>query len=194
MEHGHFINNMKKDVQKYLLNLARYTIARELEIDFEEPISPIEKILKEKRGVFVTLEIDGGLRGCIGNILPVYPLEEAVERNAVNAAFGDPRFTPLTRAEFVSVEIEISVLSVPEKLEYKSADDLLVKLKPLKDGVVIKKGGYEATYLPQVWEELRDKEMFLGSLCAKAGLAMDEWRKGDLEVSIYNVELFKEQM
>lgn len=187
---------MDKEIQKYLLRLARNSIATELELAEEKnerPKIPETEVLNEKRGVFVTLEIDGRLRGCIGNIMPVYRLEDAVKQNAFHAAFEDPRFQLLDVEEFKDVEIEISVLSVPKKLEYKNAGDLLEKLTPLQDGVVIKKGYYDATYLPQVWEDLNDKKQFLSSLCVKAGLPRDGWQNGDLEVLTYQAEVFKEE-
>ena len=182
---------MKKEIQDYLLAVARNAIAGELGQEELEVKRPEAEVLGEKRGVFVTLESDGRLRGCIGNIMPVYPLEEAVRKNAVSAAFGDPRFEPLSAEEFSDIEIEISVLTVPEKLEYKDADDLLEKLTVGEDGVVLRKGYYEATYLPQVWDEIKEKETFLGSLCMKAGMPVDEWKKGELEILTYRVELLK---
>ncbi|OGJ42647.1 hypothetical protein A3B60_02765 [Candidatus Peregrinibacteria bacterium RIFCSPLOWO2_01_FULL_39_12] len=183
---------MEKKVGDYLLGLAKATIAEALGVKGKFPEKPAGAgVLSEKRGVFVTLEIFGQLRGCIGNILPVYPLEEAVRRNALNAAFDDPRFMPLAREEFKDVEIEISVLTVPKKLEYSSSKVLLERLQPLKDGVIFKKGYCEATYLPQVWEDLRGKEMFLSSLCTKAGMRSDEWRNGGVEVFTYQAEVFK---
>jgi len=184
---------MKKELKNYLLSVARKAIADELEISFGEPVEPDghDAELTEKTGVFVTLEINGRLRGCIGNILPVYPLFEAVRKNAVNAAFEDPRFMPLEPEEFDDVEIEISVLSVPKKLSYKNSGDLLKKLRPGIDGVILKKGYYEATYLPQVWGDLHDKEEFLSSLCVKAGMDSGEWKKGGVTVSIYEVEAFR---
>lgn len=184
---------MDEKIKKYLLQVARNTIAGELGLKTEIIEEIDDPILNEKRGVFVTLEIEGQLRGCIGNIMPVYPLEKAVKQNAISAAFGDPRFSEVSREEFNEIEIEISVLTVPKKLEYKDAEDLLKKLKQMEDGVVLKKGYYEATYLPQVWEKVADKEDFLSSLCMKAGMNMNEWRKGDVEVLIYNVEMFKEE-
>lgn len=189
-----FINNfMEKKIKDYLLELAKATIAEALDVAGQAfPKKPVGAgILNEKRGVFVTLEISGQLRGCIGNISPVYPLEEAVRRNAFNAAFEDLRFTPLAVGEFSGVDIEISVLTVPKKLKYGSADDLLKKLQPLKDGVILKKGYYEATYLPQVWEDLRNKEAFLSSLCVKAGMKSDEWRSLGVEVFTYRAEVFQ---
>lgn len=188
---------MTKDFQKYLLQVARKSIADELgmrvaEIDAPGDLPADElQLLKEKRGVFVTLEIDGKLRGCIGNIMPVWPLLDAVKRNAFAAAFEDSRFDSLSRLEFENLEIEISILSLPGKLQYKDADDLIAKLVPMRDGVILKKGYYEATYLPQVWEQIKDKETFLGSLCVKAGLDFDEWKSGRLEISIYTVTAFK---
>lgn len=184
---------MNKSIQKYLLAVARNSIAEKLDLPQKVVKVPVsDGLLSKKRGVFVTLEIDGKLRGCIGNIMPVYPLLEAVKNNAKSAAFEDPRFMPLTASEFPHVEIEISVLTVPRELEYDGANDLLAKITPGKDGVVIKKSFYEATYLPQVWDDLKDKEDFLSSLCVKAGIDAGEWRKGDLGVELYQVEMFKE--
>lgn len=184
---------MENSIRKYLLQLARKMIAKKLGIDYECMDVPGDApVLSEKRGVFVTLEIESALRGCIGNIVPIYSLENGVRRNAINAAFEDPRFYPLTKEEFGSVKIEISVLTVPKKLEYKNADDLLEKLHPLQDGVILKKGDYEATYLPQVWIGVPDKEKFLGMLCSKAGMKSDEWKRGDVEVMTYQAEVFGE--
>lgn len=182
------------EIQKYLLETARNSIAEKLGLGTKDTIPPKHAaILKEKRGVFVSLHIDHQLRGCIGNIQPVYELEDGIKENARNAAFEDPRFEPLSKEEFDGIEIEISVLTVPKVLKYSDAEDLLRKLTPLKDGVIIRKGPYCATYLPQVWEQVPDKEMFLSSLCQKAGLEFDEWKDGLLEVSTYQAEVFKEE-
>lgn len=147
--------------------------------------------LKEKRGTFVTLHTkDGQLRGCIGHIEPVQEIYKDVIENALAAAFDDSRFLPLKKEEMGDIEIEISVLTNPEPLNYTSADDLLNKLQPLRDGVIIEKGRFGATYLPQVWEDLSDKAEFLSSLCLKAGLPADEWRSGQLKVLTYQAEVF----
>ena len=116
-----------------------------------------------------------------------------VIENALAAAFEDTRFSPLEKEEMGDIEIEISVLTKPEPLVYSSPDDLLNKLQPLRDGVIIRKGRYGATYLPQVWEGLSDKNEFMSSLCLKAGLSEDEWRRGDLKVFTYQAEVFYEQ-
>jgi len=116
-----------------------------------------------------------------------------VKRNAINAAFNDYRFSPLTAKEFAKVEIEISILSEPEPLEYKDSNDLIKKLRPNVDGVIIRKGYASATFLPQVWEQLIRPEDFLSHLCAKAGLPSDSWKNSKLEVLTYNVQYFEEE-
>jgi len=197
-QNKYMINNLNmsltKEQQKSLLKLARNVIGVELGLEaknltknnFSDPI------FNEKRGVFVTLEINKNLRGCIGNIEPVYSLIEGVERNAYEAAFGDPRFNSLEKDEFPLITIEISILTVPEKLSYDSSEDLLKKLIPNKHGVVLQQGMYKATYLPQVWESLSNKEEFLSSLCMKAGLDPDDWKDPETEILIYEVEKFIE--
>lgn len=175
-----------------LKKLARNVIAHGLGL---EPLVDVEKefsdpFFHKKRGVFVTLKMNDELRGCIGNIEPVYPLYKAVMINAKEAAFSDPRFYPVTRGELNELSIEISVLSVLERIEYDSADNLLEKLRPGKDGILIEKGAYKSTYLPQVWDEIKDKLVFLSSLCMKAGLPADEWKKGSLNIYRYEVEKF----
>jgi len=140
----------------------------------------------------VTLTIGDNLRGCIGHITPQETLFEGIKINAINAAFRDPRFSPLSKKEWERVKIEISVLTDPEELPYEDAPDLLNKLRAGVDGVILKKGYYQATFLPQVWEQLPKKEDFLGHLCVKAGLDRDDWKKEKLEVSTYQVQAFME--
>lgn len=183
---------LTKKQKQMLIDLARNTIANDLAL--EEPKFKdsdfSEKIFQEKRGVFVTLEMNGNLRGCIGNIEPVYPLYEAVRRNAHEAAFEDPRFNPLSPEEFPDIEIEISILTIPKPLEYSTPDDLIKKLKPGKDGVILGKGFFKATYLPQVWDEIKEPEFFLSSLAMKAGLDPDIWKNEKVDISMYEVEKF----
>jgi AmmeMemoRadiSam system protein B/AmmeMemoRadiSam system protein A len=148
--------------------------------------------LAEAKGCFVTLTKRGALRGCIGNIMPQGPLWTAVMENARSAAARDFRFPPVQKEEVDKLEIEISVLTVPQPLAFSSPDDLLAKLQPHRDGVVLHLGPRSATYLPQVWEQLPDKTTFLNSLAQKAGCAPDEWRKPGVKVMTYQVEAFKE--
>jgi uncharacterized protein len=150
-----------------------------------------DPILFENRGTFVTLTIYGRLRGCIGSILPSKPLILDIIENTINAAFDDPRFVPLSKEELPKIEIEISVLTVPVKLKHKSTKELLDNLRPLVDGVIIRRNYHQATFLPQVWEQLPDKEMFLNELCLKAGLPLFSFKCDDLEVYTYQVEIIK---
>jgi AmmeMemoRadiSam system protein A len=143
-------------------------------------------------GTFVTLKINGQLRGCIGNLKSNEPLVSGVRRNAINAAFHDPRFAPLSASELDRIEIEISILTEPKPLNYRDGIDLLEKLRPNVDGVTICLGHASATFLPQVWEQLPEPQDFLAHLCMKAGLAADAWKKSRFEVSTYQVQYFEE--
>lgn len=179
--------------RRVLLKLARSVIASELvkgaKAERPKEISPATA---EKRGCFVTLHKKGALRGCIGTIEPIKPLISCVEDNALNAAFGDPRFSRLTESELSEVDIEISVLTVPQFLDYKDPDDLKAKLKPGIHGVILSKGWHSATFLPQVWEQLPDKEAFLAHLCQKAGMSATCWKDKELVVKTYEAEYFSE--
>lgn len=188
-------DRLTEEEGEYLISLARRTIEKELlnrETSGDPGPVPSEKF-KEKRGTFVTLTIDGQLRGCIGHIVPQESLLEGVRVNAVNAAFQDPRFPSLSKEELGKIKVEVSILTDPRPLEYRDALDLLDKLRPGVDGVIIKKGYHQATFLPQVWEQLPDKKEFLTHLCLKAGLNGDEWERGDLEVLTYQVQAFEEE-
>jgi len=112
--------------------------------------------------------------------------------NTLNAAERDPRFNPVQPDELNHIQIEISVLTVPERLPFSSPADLLAKLEPHRDGVVLKVDGRTATYLPQVWEQISDKVQFLDALTEKAGAAPGDWRAPDTQVYVYRVESFKE--
>jgi AmmeMemoRadiSam system protein B/AmmeMemoRadiSam system protein A len=181
-----------------LVQLARSTLMEK----FGRPLPPSEAdrmrsalsdaSFQVRSGTFVTLKHKGQLRGCIGSLSASDPLAEGVRRNAVNAAFHDPRFAPLTESELGQVEIEVSVLTEPQPLAFSDPEDLLRKLRANVDGVIIRQGHASATFLPQVWEQLPKKEDFLGHLCLKAGLPRDAWKRGKLEVSTYQVQYFEE--
>lgn len=127
-------------------------------------------VFEEHGASFVTLELDGNLRGCIGSIIAHRPLIKDLMENAHAAAFKDPRFNPLTTAEFEMIEITVSLLSQPERIIFDGEDDLLSKITPYEDGIIIRDGNYQAVYLPVVWEQLPNKKEFLNSLKQKAGL------------------------
>ena len=180
---------------KYLLSVARKTIEKSLSggEGVEKTDENLSPIYKEKRGTFVTLTIGGNLRGCIGHIVAQETLIEGIKVNALNAAFRDPRFNPVGKNEWDRVKIEVSILTDPKPLSYSGAEDLLKKLRPGIDGVILKKGYRQATFLPQVWEQLPEKEDFLNHLCLKAGFDGNAWKKGDFEVSTYQVQAFEEE-
>lgn len=185
-------SELSVEQKKYLLKLARDTI--ELYVREKKVLEPKtdDPVLKENKGVFVTLEKHGQLRGCIGHLEPVQPLYLDVRDNAINAATKDPRFRPVTADELSELEIEVSVLSLPELIEASSPEEYLAKIQPGLDGIIIDYRGWGATYLPQVWEMIPDKEDFLSSLCQKAGVSGDCWRKPEAKIYRYRVTAFKE--
>jgi len=148
--------------------------------------------LKQPGVAFVTLTEEGELRGCIGALEPYQPLAEDVCEHAAAAATQDWRFEPVRPHEVARIHIEISRLTVPQPLAYAGPVDLLTKLRPGIDGVVIKDGGRRATFLPQVWEKLPDAADFLNQLCQKMGAAPDLWRRKPLTALTYQVEEFQE--
>ena len=139
---------------------------------------------------FVTLTQNGQLRGCIGSLTACRPLIEDIMANAKSAAFRDPRFAKLTREELQMTDIEVSVLTAPKHLEYDDIEDLKRKINPNIDGVILKLNSHQATFLPQVWEELPVFENFFGHLLQKAGLPMDGL-KNHPKIYTYKVEKFK---
>lgn len=172
--------------QKFLLQLARNTIRTTLQKGRRLPtVESLSPIMREKRGVFVTLWSEDGLRGCIGLPYPIKPLVEAVQEAANSAAFGDPRFPPLLQEEFSSIEIEISVLTVPKKIEPS-------KVKVGVHGLIVSKGHRSGLLLPQVATEYRmDREEFISQTCVKAGLPADAWRE-KVELSAFEAQVFAE--
>ena len=185
---------MASETEKILLDLARSVIGTALgETNVANRPEKGFEYLDEKCGCFVTLRKNGALRGCVGTIDPLFPLVEGVERNALNAAFNDYRFEKLTLDEWPDVDIEISVLTRPEKIEFSDHEELFSKIAPGVHGVIISKGGKSATFLPQVWEELGDKKKFFAALCQKAGLGSSCWKETGLGVQVYEARCFSEK-
>lgn len=189
--------NISKDDCRLLLKLARKSILQEFHKTKDELVSIIPdsslKALTKCCGVFVCLHKKGDLKGCIGIIEPVKPLCEGVIEYAKHAAFHDTRFNPLCFEEMKDIKIEVSILTCPEKLEYNNGEELISKIRPGIDGVIIEKRFRNATFLPQVWKQLKDPEDFLSQLCMKAGLPPCEWKKGNLTVSTYQVQVIEEK-
>jgi AmmeMemoRadiSam system protein B/AmmeMemoRadiSam system protein A len=192
-EPNHSADVYRQEERKLLLELARKSLDAAARGEKAPPVpAAISESLRQPRACFVTLTIDGQLRGCIGSLAPEEPLAEAVVRRARSAALEDPRFPPVTPDEVKRTHIEISVLSLPRPLEFASPEDLLAKLRPGVDGVVLSVGPERATYLPQVWKEIPSKEEFLGSLSRKAGLDASAWKSPEAKVETYQVEAFEE--
>jgi AmmeMemoRadiSam system protein A len=146
--------------------------------------------LREPGASFVTLRLEGALRGCIGSVEARRALGEDVAFNAHAAAYRDPRFAPVSAAERERLQVEVSVLSPREPLAVSSEAEALAKLRPGVDGVVLDFQDRRATFLPQVWEGLPDPVDFLGELRRKAGLPADFWHR-DMRLSRYTVEKFQ---
>jgi len=188
-------HHLSKNQGQSLLKIARQTIAEKLGLKSIDVDSDVMRDLafQDHRGTFVTLTIEGQLRGCIGNLGATESILAGVKRNAINAAFHDPRFDALKADEFDQIDIEISILSEPQPLEYQGSNDLIAKLRPHVDGVILRKGPSSATFLPQVWEQLPQPKQFLSHLCMKASLSADAWKKKRLEISTYQVQYFEEE-
>ncbi|MBU0673945.1 MAG: AmmeMemoRadiSam system protein A [Proteobacteria bacterium] len=182
---------------RVLVQLARHIIRRKLGLPDDDVDGSKEGLqdaaLQEKCGVFVTLHKAGQLRGCIGSLSGDEVIIDGVRKNACHAAFNDYRFQPLTSDEIDQIDIEVSVLSSPVPLAYECGEELVVKLRPGIDGVILRSGSHSATFLPQVWEQLPEPEIFLSHLCQKAGLSPSEWRDGSLVVLTYQVQYFSEK-
>lgn len=183
--------------KKEILELAKKSIEKwvrerkEMEIDLEK----FPEKLKEKRGVFVTIykkrNSKKELRGCIGFPYPILPLAQAVVK-AAKEACEDPRFFPLSKKELDEITIEVSILSLPKKIEAKNRAELPKKLDKSK-GYIIKRGFYSGLFLPQVWEEIKDPEDFLISLCFKAGLPASAWLDEETEIYEFEAEIVEEE-
>lgn len=188
-------NQLSEEEQKLLLETARNAIRKELNKEEKLPLVMDEysPILQENGACFITLKKKGVLRGCVGSIEVVQPLIQDVRDRAVAAAFQDYRFPPLTLPELDEIRIEISRLTQPCKLNYEDAEDLINKLRPQIDGVILRYQTRRATFLPQVWEQLPSPELFLNRLCIKMGLDQSAWRSVKLQVETYQVEKFQEE-
>lgn len=179
--------------QKQLLEIARKAISYGIEFGTLWQVNPenYPEHLREDRASFVTLEIDGELRGCIGNLQPVHPLVVDIANNAYAAAFGDPRFPPVSRRESEKLIIKISVLNPAEVLYFDSETHLIEQLQPGIDGLTLTAGDRSATFLPSVWDSITDPAAFVQALKMKAGMPEDYWSKM-MNARRYTVEDIKQ--
>lgn len=173
--------------KRQLLDIARQSITAAVN---RKPLPEIHldalpEALRQPAACFVTLHIGSALRGCTGNLVAQRPLAEEVALTAVQTAFRDPRFLPVTAEEIPLLDIEISVLTPPQPLHYTSPEDLIAQLHPGLDGVTLRWGGHRATFLPQVWERVPDPNSFLDMLCQKMGLPAQSWRNCHMDVETY---------
>jgi len=178
------------DEKKALLHLARQSLEAAVRGKRYEIPKEFSNKFNSNRGCFVTLTKNGQLRGCIGYIEPIKELSRAVVENAENAALRDPRFPEVVPDELDAITVEVSVLTEPKDLPYRDAEDLLQKLVPGRDGVILEKDMHHSTFLPQVWEQLPDKKMFLEHLSLKGGMSRDGWKTA--KVKTYRAVHFHE--
>lgn len=177
-----------------LLNIARDAIKDELFSKESIDVISLQRentFLSDERATFVTLNIDGYLRGCMGSLKPHRKLIDDIIHNAKEAAFRDFRFQPLKVDEIEELNIEISLLTIPKLIVYESLEELKDKIKVGTHGVILEKYNDRATFLPQVWEQLPTFELFFESLCLKAGLNKD-CLSSFPTIHTYEVEKYKE--
>lgn len=169
-----------------LLQLARNAIQTTVQKGRKLPVvEPLSPLLREKRGVFVTLWMEGELRGCIGFPYPVRPLAEAVQEAAVSAAIQDPRFPPVRPEELTRIEIEVSVLTPPRAIEP-------AQIQVGVHGLIVSRGNRSGLLLPQVAMEYHwDSQNFLEQTCVKAGLPPDAWKE-KAQIQAFEAQVFSE--
>jgi len=187
--------NLNENDRAALLRMARETIqltaARQPLPQLD--LADFSEDLRQEGASFVTLTIGEQLRGCIGALEACQPLVRDVQEHAAAAASEDFRFPRVRPEEVPQLQIEISRLTPTRALPYEDWQDLIAQLRPGLDGVLIRDGRRRATFLPQVWEKLPDPQNFLSHLCVKMGAPADYWQMQKLDVSIYQVEEFKEK-
>lgn len=185
---------MTPDLQKTLLETSRKVILEKFigkKLINKEALIKEYPALAEPGAVFVTLNKANQLRGCIGSIQAYRSLLDDVIGNAALAAFNDPRFDSLQADELDDISLEISILSKPRKIDYNSINELKTKIKPFIDGVVLSKGYHRAVFLPQVWEQLPNFDIFFEHLCKKAGLSGNCLSNFPV-IEIFNVTIIQE--
>ncbi len=171
---------LKRYYSEYILDMVRLSITT----NFQKKVhvsrdwfGSVPPVLEQDGACFVTLEIDKKLRGCIGSITAHSALAEDLVSNAQNAAFGDPRFRPLTVSEYNRLTISVSILTPQIPLNFETEEEMMAQIRPFKDGLVIADNYLRAVYLPSVWEQIPNKAEFLRSLKLKAGMSPHHFSK-----------------
>ncbi len=183
-------NFIKKYYSDYLLKLCRDIISSKF--NKNQIITHHAPVFNEFGACFVTLKKNGNLRGCIGSIIAHQPLINDIVKHSLNSAFNDSRFNPVEENEIKDLKINISLLSDPKQISFSDEKDLLEKIVPYKDGIIIKDGNYQAVYLPSVWEDIPDKNLFLKSLKMKAGMQPEYFSK-TFEAYRFETEYIEEE-
>lgn len=190
------VENFAPEERAYLLNLARAALDWSVRDGNAPSVDSAElpETLREKAGCFVTLtHRTAGLRGCMGSLAASEPLYKQVIDKTITAAHRDPRFEPVLPDELGDIKISVSILTVPKRLFFESPSGLLRSLTPGRDGVVIETRFGSSTFLPQVWDGLPDKSMFLSQLCAKHGAPQTIWLTDPtVRVYTYRAIVFEE--
>ncbi len=180
--------------QKQLLKIAREAIETSV-CGEQAPIltlNQLPEVLQHGRASFVTLTIDDKLRGCIGVLEACQPLAIDVQEHAIAAALQDYRFPVVTPEELQKIHIEISILTPKRHLDYDHPEELVNKIRPGIDGVILQDGRRKATFLPQVWQKIPEPSHFLSQLCLKMGVPADLWRHKKIQIAVYQVQEFHE--
>jgi len=179
--------------RRTLLDIAAGSLLHGLKHGTPLPVetSTCPESLRAPGASFVTLRSDGELRGCIGSLESRRPLVADVADNAFAAAFRDPRFAPLRTGELADVDIHIAVLGPAVPLTFTDEADLIARLRPGIDGLILRAGRRQGTFLPSVWDALPRPQDFLRQLKRKAGLPADYWADG-IQVWRYETESFSD--
>jgi AmmeMemoRadiSam system protein A len=175
-----------------LLSLAKNALIQRIQnhqIQIEAP-QPQDPKLVQPGAVFITLNKNEQLRGCIGTLLPHRPLYLDTVHNAIASALSDPRFPPVQANELEQLTLSISVLTPAEVMSFTDESNLKSKIHPGIDGLILEESGHRGTFLPSVWEQLPDVEQFWAHLKVKAGLPANYW-SNTLKVSRYTTEYYK---
>jgi uncharacterized protein (TIGR00296 family) len=188
------LNELSEEQGKKLIGLAKKAISLKLEGKAIKVDEGLKKEFSAKRGAFVTLTIDGELRGCIGIVEQIYPLWQTIVHAAESAAFEDPRFEQLAKEELEGVKVEVSVLTEPKLISVKDASDYIKEIKIGRDGLIIDGRFGKGLLLPQVAVEWKwDSKQFLEHTCEKAGLSRDSWKNLGNKIYKFQAQIFTEK-
>ncbi len=181
-----------KDEKESLLKIAHASILNGFKAKRASviDISKYSDNLLLPRSTFITLYLNNELRGCIGSLTAQETLVQSVANNAFAAAFQDPRFPSMRQSEFRSASISLSILSLPEPILFISEADLISKIRPNIDGLILQDGSNKGTFLPSVWSSLPNPKIFLQHLKQKANLPVDYW-SDTIKVERYTTEVIE---